>query len=159
MNKITFFVSFVSLLLVAAVTLSGCSSDKSCKVTGVITMDGQPLEEANVSFVPKTEGEGGGVLASGITDSTGTYKLQTLSGKIMQGTLPGEYFVVVRKSEATWDGKSFYPAVGDGEPTKQMQLIEKLPARYTMNSTTPFSATVAKGKENKFEFNVESGKK
>jgi hypothetical protein len=156
MNKITLYVPFFLLFWVVSMTFSGCFSDGACRVTGVITLDGQPLAEANVSFVPKIEGEG--VLASGMTDSTGAYQLQTLSGKILQGTLPGEYVVVVRKSEAIWDGKSYYPALGDGEPLKQMQVIEKLPRKYTMNSSTPFSATVTKGQENTFNFDVESSK-
>ena len=156
MNRIIHFVVFLLYPLAIGMCVPGCS-DGACKVSGVITLDGQPLAEANVSFVPKTEGVG--ELAAGTTDSTGTYHLQTLSGKILRGTFPGEYVVVVRKSEPIWDGKSYYPAVGDGEPMKRMQVIEKLPRKYTMSSSTPFSATITKGGENKFDFNVESDKK
>jgi len=127
-----------------------------CKVTGVITLDGQPLPEASVSFVPKTDGQG--ALVSGVTDSTGTYQLQTLSGEILQGTLPGEYIVTVRKSEVTWDGKSWGTAIGDGEKYKMTQVKELLPPKYTKTTSTPFSASVVKGEKNEFDFNVESGK-
>ncbi|MCL2349218.1 MAG: carboxypeptidase-like regulatory domain-containing protein [Planctomycetaceae bacterium] len=144
-----FFPFFVLVLIFTA----GCSS-KACKVTGVVTLDGTPLEEANVSFVPVADGKGD--LASGITDKNGVYQLQTLSGEILQGTTPGEYTVVLRKSFVKWDGKSYYHPPGGGEPVKVTQLIETLPQKYTNSISSPFKVTVAKGSENKFDFNIDS---
>jgi len=155
MNRFFCFL-LVSLVSVAVISSIGCSPNKACKVTGVITLNGEPVEGVNISFVPKTEGQGD--LASAISGSDGSYELRTLSGEILNGTTPGTYAVVLRKSEVVWDGKSWMTPPGGGEPVKSTTLNELLPKQYTNSLSTPFSAVVEKEKENKFDFNIESGK-
>ena len=145
------------LVSVSIISMTGCSPNKACKVTGVITHNGEPIEGVNISFVPKTEGEGD--LASGISVGNGSYELRTLSGEILNGTTPGAYTVVLRKSEVVWDGKSWMHPPGGGEPVKATTLNELLPKQYTSSISTPFSAVVEKGKVNKFDFDIEDGKK
>ncbi len=148
----------LSLLLtcivsVSLLALSGCTS-KACKVTGVIKMDGEPIEGVSISFVPKTDGQG--ELAAGTSVAGGAYEIKTLSGDIVDGTVPGTYTVVLRKSEVLWDGKSWMHPAGGGEPVKSTTLKELLPKQYTSSATSPFTATVEKGKPNTFDFDIKS---
>jgi len=69
-------------------------------VEGVVTLDGQPVAAATVTFQPVTEGQG--VSATGITDENGVYKLTAVGtgaagAKAQAGTLAGEYNVGVVK--------------------------------------------------------------
>ena len=153
MNRFFCFL-LAGLVLVSVLSSLGCTPNKACKVTGVITRNGEPIEGVNISFVPKTEGQG--ELASGISGPDGSYELKTLSGAILNGTTPGTYTVVLRKSEVIWDGKTWVNPPGGGEPYKSTTLKELLPRQYTSSVSSPFSAVVEKGKENKFDFNIEN---
>ncbi|MDA1229378.1 MAG: hypothetical protein O2856_01265, partial [Planctomycetota bacterium] len=70
----------------AVLYIAGCGSngvqppDPSVVVTGVVTMDGEPLAKATVRFVP-TEGQKQGFGGSGATDSAGKYELRSLVGE------------------------------------------------------------------------------
>jgi hypothetical protein len=91
------------LCLIGLVSVVGCGRsgpakvipDKSVPVTGTITLEGKPLGNARVTFYP-TEGSQGEGVASGTTDSTGKYELQSLFGdKVVIGAAPGKYKVTV----------------------------------------------------------------
>src|SRR6266851_1354444 len=71
----------------------GCGTAKPVKVEGIVTLDGNPVEGAMVSFVP--EGDEGRP-ASGLTGSDGVFHLTTLSPE--DGAAPGIYKVIVVKS-------------------------------------------------------------
>lgn len=156
MNRF-FCLLFAGLVSVSILSLSGCSPNKACKVTGVITLNGEPIEGVSISFVPKPEGQGD--LAAGTSMKDGSYELKILSGDILDGTTPGTYSVVLRKSEIVWDGKTWVTPPGGGPPYEASSLRELLPKQYTNSISTPFSAVVEKGKVNKFDFNIEDGKK
>ena len=115
----------------------GCGGSKylSTNATEItITMDGVPLEGANVSLVPIGEGD----LAYGTTDANGLCVIQTLQGKAQAGTTLGDYTVTVRKS------------IGKANKT----VDELVPAIYSSDKS-PFKATVKSGK-NTFSFDVDS---
>lgn len=84
--------------------LVGCGGQPTLNteyVEGVVTLDGQPVPEATVTFVPVTEGQGAS--ATGITNQQGVYKLTAVvTGELAAtpeaGTLPGEYYVGVTKT-------------------------------------------------------------
>jgi len=59
--------------LAALACLVGCSSGSdigATPVTGTVTLDGQPVEAANVAFSPKTAD---GRAAAGVTDASGRF--------------------------------------------------------------------------------------
>lgn len=87
-----------ALLLV--VTALGCGPRKPSvvSVTGVVTLDGKPVEKAAVTLVP-SEAQAAGLPASGITDQQGRFTLST--DKIGPGAMPGEYRATVIKKETT----------------------------------------------------------
>lgn len=83
-------VSNVLGFLVLGVVGLGCGGPKPVKVSGVITLNGEPVEGANVQFVPMDDSKRP---ATGFTDKTGKFELTSFENK--DGALPGEYKVVV----------------------------------------------------------------
>ncbi len=108
----------LSLLMVAG---CGGSAYPLAAVSGVVTLDGEPVAGARVAFQPRREGEGldSGPGSYGTTDAQGRYRLTTIDGA------PG---AVV----ATHDVRiSTY--VGDVAPTTdapKMIVPERVPTRY-----------------------------
>src|SRR5262245_38752936 len=68
----------LSLLVFAIALLAGCGEGgpRLGQVTGKVTLDGKPLPNVSVTFMPK---EGG--TASGVTDANGNYELTHNNGK------------------------------------------------------------------------------
>ncbi len=65
-----------SVATLCAILIAGCSGGSTLRtesVEGVVTLDGQPVAEATVMFVPVTEGQG--LSATGMTDAKGVYRL------------------------------------------------------------------------------------
>lgn len=141
------------ILLGAMIFLSGCSGGlRTEQITGTVTLDGQPLENASVAFSPKVEGEG--VAGYGMTDKNGQYTIQTHQGKPNGGTTKGEYFVTITKTETVGTGK-FYPALPGQSASEIMKVNHLTPQVYANTSTTPFNATIKRGK-NELNFELSS---
>jgi predicted small lipoprotein YifL len=65
-------------------------------VSGVVTLDGRPVEKASVVFMPA---DGQPQPATGVTDAAGKFSLVTVIGpNDHAGALPGNYRVVVTKA-------------------------------------------------------------
>ena len=105
------------MLLVAALALAGVGCGDQVKVRGVVTLDGNPIKGAVVTFIP--EG-GGGQPASGITQKDGSFRLETL--KENDGVLPGNYKVTVTYTEG---------AKATGPPARSMR--EAMPSQKMAN--------------------------
>ena len=147
---------FVLLSLLIVVPMSGCSNGrlKTEPVTGVITLDGEPLADATVGFGPKISGQGAVGFAR--TNEKGEYRLQTMNGNPDAGTLPGEYAVTVAKYKLVPTGRKTTDS-DTGKVVDEMTSVFIFPEMnvYADSDKTPFSATVVKGK-NKFDFDVKS---
>ncbi|MCH5373930.1 MAG: carboxypeptidase-like regulatory domain-containing protein, partial [Planctomycetes bacterium] len=74
------------------------------KVTGIVTLDGEPLEGAKVIFQPKK-----GQPAAGITDGKGRYSLTTLENH--DGAVPGQYRVIISTEAPSEPKKEGNPQV------------------------------------------------
>jgi hypothetical protein len=125
-------------LVPALLACAGCGKDaKTVKVQGVVTLDGKPLEGATVTFIP-LEG-GSGRMASGRTDSDGTFQLTTF--RTYDGALPGEYKVTVElpQPDNYWEGK--------GDPDK-MDLKDKA-EYYSQRSPQGKAKAAARAKKAK----------
>ncbi|HKB04819.1 MAG TPA: carboxypeptidase-like regulatory domain-containing protein [Gemmataceae bacterium] len=108
MKRSLLFASTLFGLLVA----TSCSSD-TAKVTGVVTIDGKPVEGATVVFMT----EDGNHSYTGSTDASGNF---TLVGKNQkENVATGTYKVTVVKSTA--------PAAGALDPTNMdaMKMMKK----------------------------------
>ena len=101
--------------LLCVAFLAGCSDSEGLgRVTGVVTLDGKPLSEANVEFVPSA----GGRPSTAVTDSEGRYELlYTMTEK---GAAIGEHKVIVSTLHES-DGK--------------LLRAEQVPMKYNLEST------------------------
>jgi hypothetical protein len=77
------------MLLVGALGCGG--GQKPIPTSGVLTLDGEPLADARVTFLPTSEG---GRMAWGQTDSLGRFRLTT--SNTGDGALPGQYKITVQ---------------------------------------------------------------
>ena len=86
-------------LLFAALALaaSGCGNKGLMKVRGIVTLDGKPVENAMVTFLPSQNGVG--KTATGRTGPDGSFQLSTRDQN--DGAVPGDYLVIVQYEEGT----------------------------------------------------------
>ncbi len=117
-----------------------------------VTLDGAPLADAYVNYVPKNSD--GAKPAYGRTKEDGSYILQTLLGAPDAGTTPGDYTVLISKTKNVPTGKKLKNQ--DGTFYDETMPVETLPKGYTHLTTTPFSVTVKEGEANKFDFALDS---
>jgi hypothetical protein len=85
-----------AIVVASGLTLAGCSdgarSPTLTEATGVVLLGGQPLPNAQVTFLPTAPGLGANVQATGVTDEKGHFTLTT-GGKA--GAAVGENLVTV----------------------------------------------------------------
>ena len=86
------------LLLPMLVGILGCGGSPklpdTVPVTGVVTLDGKPLDGALVNFASTSNGVG----AFGLTNEQGEYKLEIMVGRLTkEGAVPGEYKVTISR--------------------------------------------------------------
>jgi len=135
-------------LILLVVGMVGCGHrGKGLKVEyveGVITLDGEPVPKASVTFIPLTETEGAEA-AGGYSNDQGVYKLTSGNGDAEKGALAGEYRVLVSKIEAKdlTEGREYGASTGYSVTWSQTQL---LPTIYQSRDKSPLTATVKKGK-------------
>jgi hypothetical protein len=87
----------IPVLVLAAVLLAGCGKAPPpiVKVTGVVRLEGKPLNRARVVYLPQTA-DSREYIASGLTDETGRYQL-TCNGQA--GACAGENRVLILESD------------------------------------------------------------
>ncbi|MCA9089244.1 MAG: carboxypeptidase regulatory-like domain-containing protein [Planctomycetaceae bacterium] len=129
-----------SLSLLLTVFATGCGSgvpsDRPdlATVTGTVTLDGQPLEGADVTFQPESARP-----SVGTTDSSGKYELIYLNDVKGAVVGPNRVMITTRRDGADDDPSSNVP--------------ERLPKKYHAEST--LSADVEAG-SNVFDFDLTS---
>jgi hypothetical protein len=113
--------------LFPALLLAGCSgaSYKTAPVSGQVKLDGKPVPNAQVTFVPVQDPAKKEPLpsSSGITDSDGRYTLVLNSGSKANGALVGKHkviIVLVPNQSVSLDEKSTFH--------------KNLPPRYNRNT-------------------------
>ena len=145
----------VGLVLVGALFFAagGCGNSNRGAVRGMVTFNGAPLKEGQISFVPLDLKQGP---TAGAVIVNGKYQIDS-----SQGPVAGEYqvqIVAFRKTgKKTWDG------MGDEQaPANQKNYVEEvaafIPARY--NAVSELRATIKAGKVNLYDFDLKpDGKK
>jgi hypothetical protein len=88
--------TYLSVVAACALVAAGCGGNGLVTVTGKVTLDGEPLSDATVIFVP-VEGANKLSTPGGRTDESGVFYLTTR--EINDGAMPGEYNVTVTKKE------------------------------------------------------------
>ncbi|MDB5389742.1 MAG: hypothetical protein JWM11_5388 [Planctomycetaceae bacterium] len=125
-------------LLLGAIGCSGSGSialPDTVAATGMVTLDGKPIQFAMVTFVPRTGTKG--IECTGVTDETGDFDLKQIRGK--DGVPPGEYTVVINRYVKA-DGT---PVALDGsEPPANLGAVESLPSCYSNPGESKLTAKV-----------------
>ena len=134
----------VCIILAVLIFVSGCGGggrkySKTEMVEGLVTLDGVPIEGADITFFPKGTGES----ATGKTDAEGRYKLTSINGAPDKGTTVGEYGItasqwVVKKLDEPYIDKAQDALI-------EYDSKEMLPVVYTEIHTSPLKATVNAG--------------
>jgi len=110
---------------------AGCGKDpyKAAAVSGTVTLDGKPLADAWVTFMPvgTKEHPDPGPTSSGKTDAQGKYKLAIEPGK--PGAVVGKHKVAVNAGGGT---------AGDDRDAGGPRGKEKLPEKYNYKTTLTF---------------------
>jgi hypothetical protein len=119
------------LIAIGVLGVVGCGSgsDKVVPVSGTITLDGQPLAGANITFQP-TGGEKAGSAGPGsgaVTDAAGKYVLKTAEAKPCPGAVVGKHTVRIT-------GAQDQRAADDD--TQRPPAKDPVPAHYRDGSLT-----------------------
>jgi hypothetical protein len=135
MNSLSTFLCLALLGL----AVGGCGAGKSYPATypvrGVVTLDGAPVEGADVELIPSGAGQG----SQGVTGPDGAFTVETPfdSGKVYQpGALPGVYRVTVRKLDL------------EGARGLAAAPLNLLPKKYADAATSGFSLAVTPAGDN-----------
>jgi hypothetical protein len=155
------------LVALGALFCAGCTGDDgppTVPVTGIVTLNGTPVEGVTVTFIPASEGAGES--AVGVTDASGKYSLATR--KKDDGAVVGKYKVTMAKYQggapaaaadaskvhADYDISDEYApgydekAASDAPPAQNL-----LPPQYANADQSGFTAEVVAG-ENKHDFDL-----
>jgi hypothetical protein len=131
---------FPCLCLIALTFGCGPKPAETIPVSGLVTLDGQPLSGANVIFVPQGETKGNGGL--GTTNADGRFEARlndNRSDKGQLGLFAGSYKVLVSKM-VNPDGTPFV-ASEDVAPIDS-NAKELLPEKFSHYEQTMLSADI-----------------
>lgn len=136
---------FSVLLVLFCILASACGSSKTpdgmpslIQCTVIITQDGKPLHNANVSFLPEDSSSKWN--ASGSTDTSGKALMYTWS--VHKGVAAGKYKVTVRKVET----EKLPPAPsGSTQPSRSPDSFSLIEKQYGNVESTPLMVEIAKG--------------
>lgn len=144
-------------ILMLAASAVGCGPEGAdyskvdlINVQGKVTLDGQPLAGAVVTFEAAD-----GQFSYGLTDSNGSYSLQFDSEK--QGVTPGAKIVRISTTRKipglnTSEGSEGGEASGEGPAATPSANTERVPARYNKDSELKAEVT----RSQSFDFALES---
>lgn len=121
-------------ILLLAVAAIGCAElpYEVAKVSGRVTLDGEPLGNASVRFHPQASASGGALVGPGSigqTDADGYYELMTYKGE--DGAVVGSHKVSV----STYAGELVDP---DNSDEVRVVSEERIPMRYRGRSVLTF---------------------
>lgn len=133
-----------SILICVFLMIAGCNSGPEDMpeigtVTGTVTLDGQPLEAADIFFAPEN-----GRTSTGTTDAAGKYELTY--NPTTKGAKIGKNMVRITTFKE-------FEGDPDAKNSKEPARKELVPSEY--NQKTTLTADVKAG-ENTFDFDLKS---
>ena len=140
------FLSAVTSVLFLGL-ISGCSDSGFESVKGVVTLDGDPVADATVGFLPK-DGKVGRP-AFGVTKSDGTYELSTLTAG--DGAVAADYHVtitavdIIQSEKAKKLAEKFGSLAGD-MPQPKPKETWRVPKTYSEAESSNLEFTVEDGR-------------
>lgn len=153
--------NIVLMLLFGFVCFVGCGPkvnlDGVVPVAGTLTLDSQPFEGADVTFMPQASASGSETRSGrAVTAADGTFNAMTLQTN--DGLYPGEYKVVVSKITRV-------PSVPEEQAAKLAEAgkavppdkeTEHAPKVYTDPETTPLTVTIGSKGEKELKIELKS---
>ncbi len=136
----------LSICLGLVATLAGCSGSNMLPVEGTVTLDGEPLEGAAISFVPAE----GGRPCTGQTDADGHFTLASYVAG--DGVPPGEYKVTIVKLDTRRQAEAAPVEDGTEGEEEVMGKVEQsakflTPMKLASPATTDLKVEVSPGME------------
>jgi hypothetical protein len=131
-------------ILFAALVLVGCDGKaRLTKVKGIVTLDGTPVENANVTFMPVDASVG--KQATAVTGADGSFQLTTSQSN--DGAVAGEYKVLVQYEEgyevpAARNVKEAMEGAGKMRQQKKKPPKYVVPSIYSDPNKTPLRQKV-----------------
>ncbi|MFO0821437.1 MAG: hypothetical protein U1A77_26070 [Pirellulales bacterium] len=127
-------------VLMTVATAAGCGSSSIPfgQVDGRVTMDGQPVQDVVVVFVPQANGAGAAARSFGQPDPAGRFQLKTDQGQA--GAVVGEHVVILEDL-----GPYSAPRTEDGTLLKP--YVPRFPATYSDPVRSPWKVSVAAGSQ------------
>lgn len=110
--------SLLSILLSAVV--AGCGSDTTAPVTGLVTLDGNPVFPARVTFTPRAANGSteAGVMSSAVTEPDGSYSIE---GAQIGENVVGVMLLPTDEDSEEAEDNERPPAAG--KPEKEMYTV------------------------------------
>lgn len=130
----------IGLIAIAGlILLGGCNRDSGYgHVSGKVTVDGNPVTEGIITFVPEN-----GPAAVGFIGADGTYHLTTLK---KDGVIVGQHRVTIHATRLGPRANAAPTSIEDEVKSGASGATEKVewivPERYSQLSTTDLTATV-----------------
>ncbi|MCC6508649.1 MAG: hypothetical protein IT423_06060 [Pirellulaceae bacterium] len=160
--------SFGIGLVIALATgwLTGCGSrpENLESASGIVTLDGQPVAEANVMFHPT---EGGPRPSYGTTNERGEFQTSTFG--LNDGALVGHHQVTVVKFDANkvqlnspdlaksgYSGQGYEAMMGPTAVKNREKSKHLVPEKYGKKETSGLTAVIKKGQSNHIEIELRS---
>jgi len=170
MNKFTTHTALLSVIITGLLVFTGCSENNlgAVKVTGTVTLDGEPISGVTVAFLPAGAT---GREAYGTTDAQGQFVLTIPSAAAGSGAIPGTYNATFSKEhnprgDEMWAYADELRDQGMNEdqipgevarrfPGGLPDPIDLIPEKYKYSTSAAFPpVTVEKGKKNDFMFDL-----
>ncbi|MGL6196962.1 MAG: carboxypeptidase-like regulatory domain-containing protein [Thermoguttaceae bacterium] len=154
--KISICIAFT----LVAFTFTGCGSNRLKGLVpcwGTVTWEGEPVEGARVSFVPKSDPNGRS--AFGLTDASGKFKMTTLNTD--DGVFPGEYYITISKRTAErgnsppMENEGPHEGFGAAMPVREaINETFHIPPMYSNKETSGFEINVTSKGDKKIELEM-----
>lgn len=143
-------------LAVGLIFFVGCGGGPNPEllpVSGVVTIDGKPLPNAAVRFVPMEEGLDGNFIASAITDKKGEFSLR-LQGKEEIGCVACLCKVTIEDQPMPGKVRSAYGSGNQALIDRYNKSLKNrpIPTQYKLLRTTPLKYEIS---AEQTEFNIE----
>lgn len=136
------------LLTPLPLLLAGCGGPPPMgTVSGMVTLDGKPLPDVEVQFLPDPEQDTRGATARCYTDEQGRFALRSERHQ-KDGALVGTHRVVFI------DIAALPNPIGQAEPPKK----NRVPSAYTDPNQTPFRAVEVKPGDQTLNFDLKAGR-
>lgn len=121
-------------------SIAGCGGAgfKFAPVSGQVTMDGKPLPNVHVTFMPlgTTDSDVVGPGSHDLTDADGRFQLRTTTG--IPGAVVGNHRISIEAAQEGETGQQSDGAVSQESFQKRMEKVKSIPARYNRESKLNF---------------------